>query len=178
MQGYNNLRRNNNGFGGNWSRPGFNAGAAYGQHGPDPNYYDDYQDQTPQQVPDERVFVTGRAGADAYPLPRGVNRMVLWDNDYDRFYIKGYDNNGRPRVLGDFDFQQHVEPEAATPQIDLSAYATKADIAQMIEDSMKKVSQNQPNMGKFVTMKYLDQALSELSVGNGGRIVRNNESNA
>ena len=107
-----------------------------------------------------------------------MNRIVLWDNDYDRFYIKGYDNNGRPRVLGDFDFQPHVEPETATPQIDLSAYATKADIANMIEDSMKKISQNQPNMGKFVTMKYLDQALSELSVGNGGRIVRNNESNA
>lgn len=178
MQGYNNLRRNNNGFGGNWSRPGGNAGAAYGAYGSDGGYYADYRDQPAQQIPDDRVFVTGRAGADAYPLPHGVNLMVLWDNDTDRFYIKGYDNNGRPRVMGDFDFQPHVEPEMPSQQIDLSGYATKEDIALMIEDSMKKVSQNQPNMGKFVTMKYLDQVLSELSVGNGGRIVRTNESNA
>ncbi len=83
--------------------------------------YGQYQQQQPVQ-PDERIFVTGRAGADAHQLPPGVNMQILWDNDEDRFYIKGYDNNGRPRVLADNDFQPHVEEEHGRADIDMSAY--------------------------------------------------------
>lgn len=123
-------------------------------------------------------YVSGRAGADAYQLPNGVNSAILFDNDADRYYIKGYDNNGRPRVLEDNDYQPHVEPEpqAVQANIDLTPYATKDDIQKMITDALANISV--PNVSNFVTRKDFNKALSELSVGNGGRIVRNNEQNA
>ena len=96
-----------------------------------------------------------------------------------RFYIKTYDNNGRPRVMEDNDFSPHVDPEPTisnTPQIDLSPYATKADLEQMFNNAMKNIQV--PNLANYVTQNDLDRALSGLSVGNGGRIVRANESNA
>lgn len=127
--------------------PGVNVNASWGGYS-----------QAPQQSSDGRVYVNGRAGADAYPLPMGVNFMILWDTDARRFYIKGYDNNGMPRVLEDNDYGPHSEPEPAPQQnVDLSSYATKEDIKRMRDD--------------------FDSILSQLAVGNGGRIVRMNESN-
>jgi len=114
--------------------------------------------QAPQQSSDGKVYVSGRAGADAYPLPMGVNYMILWDTESNRFYEKGYDNNGIPRVLADNDYGPHTEPEPVhQPNVDMSSYATKDDIQKMRKD--------------------FDRILSELAVGNGGRIVRMNESN-
>lgn len=175
MQGYNNLSGGYQPRRVGMNNP--NPGNGY----PNNPAYVDYgmgQDNSyPQGMSnDERIFVSGRAGADAFPLPRGVTRVILWDNDEDRFYIKGYDNNGRPRVLEDNDFQPHVEPEPAMPQIDLSNYPTKDDMARMISDAFNNISF--PNMTGYVTQKELNQALSGLSVGNGGRIVRSNEPDA
>lgn len=114
--------------------------------------------QAPQQSSDGRVYVNGRAGADAYPLPMGVNFMILWDTDAHRFYVKGYDNNGMPRVLEDNDYGPHIDPEPMQQtSVDTSSFATKEDIKRMRED--------------------FDSILSQLAVGNGGRIVRLNESN-
>lgn len=114
--------------------------------------------QAPQQSSDGKVYVSGRAGADAYPLPMGVNYMILWDTESNRFYEKGYDNNGIPRVLADNDYGPHTEPEPVhQSNVDMSGYATKDDIQKMRND--------------------FDRILSELAVGNGGRIVRMNESN-
>ena len=176
MQGYDNLRPRPGYFENN-SGNGNNFGNAYGNNGYGNNGYGNPNFQNPQPGFDERVYVTGRAGADAYQLPRGVNRQVLWDNDDDRFYIKGYDNNGRQRVLGDFDFQEHVEPEPVNySNIDLTPYATKDDIKKMIGEALSNAYST--NLAGYVTKDYLDHALSELSVGNGGRVVRNNESNA
>ena len=130
----------------------------------------------PQQSSDGRVYVNGRAGADAYPLPNGINLMILWDTESCRFFVKGYDNNGMPRVLEDNDFAPHIEPESAQqPSVDMSAYATKEDIKAMISQAIGNISR--PNMSSYVTQKEFDKVLSELSVGNGGRIVRVNESN-
>lgn len=144
--------------------------------------YQPLQNQSQQQANDHYVYtdyVSGRAGADAYQMPPNVNKVWLFDNDTNRFYIKSYDNNGRPRVMEDNDFAPHVEPEPASnqiPQIDLSPYATKADLEQMFSNAMKNVQL--PNLANYVTQNDLDKALSGLSVGNGGRIVRVNESNA
>lgn len=127
--------------------PAVNVNAGWGSY-----------NQAPQQSSDGRVYVNGRAGADAYPLPMGVNFMILWDTDARRFYIKGYDNNGMPRVLEDNDYGPHTEPEPVPQQnVDMSSYATKEDIQKMRND--------------------FDSILSQLAVGNGGRIVRMNESN-
>jgi len=138
---------------------------------PNPSYT-----QTPQRSSDGRVYVNGRAGADAYPLPNGINIMTLWDTDSKRFYVKGYDNNGMPRVLEDNDYGPHVQQEQQqSNNVDLSAYATKDDIQNMISEAFNRFSV--PNLNRFVTKNDFDKALSELSVGNGGRIVRANESN-
>lgn len=131
--------------------------------------------QMPQMQADDRVFVAGRIGADAYQLQPGVNVQVLWDDDVDRFYIKGYDEKGRPRVLGDFDFIPHVESDYQQNSPDMSGYATKDDIRNMISEAFKK---NKANTNSFVTTEALNKALSELCVGNGGKIVRTNESDA
>lgn len=138
-----------------------------------------YPQQQPQQT-DYREFVHGRAGADAYQLKPGVNMQILWDDEVDRFYVKGYDNSGRPRVLADNDFFPHVEPEPQAANIDLSNYATKDDIRQMITEAFQQQipQMKAPDMSNYVTVQQFNQELGNLSVGNGGRIVRNNESNA
>lgn len=138
-----------------------------------------YQQQMPmmQQRPnDGRVYVNGRTGADAYPMPNGVNQITLWDTDGKRFYVKGYDNNGMPRVLEDNDYLPHVQQETTqVPQIDMSKYATKDDIKDAVSEAFKSIQF--PNMTAYVTEEYLNKRLSTLSVGNGGRIVSNDESN-
>jgi len=122
-------------------------------------------------------YVHGRAGADLYQMPPGINMVRLWDDEDNRFYVKGYDNNGRLKVLDDNDFTEHIEPEPTTPaNIDLSAYATKDDIQQMINNALSNVQI--PNSQTFVTQSQFNNALSRLAVGNGGRIVMNNEQNA
>lgn len=124
-----------------------------------------------QQRPnDGRVYVNGRTGADAYPMPNGVNQITLWDTDGKRFYVKGYDNNGMPRVLEDNDYIPHVQPEAApTQHVDMSKYATKDDIKAAVMEAFQSV--------QYVTEEHLNKRLSGLSVGNGGRIVSTDESN-
>lgn len=147
------------------------------------NNYNQPQGPQMQQVPqmqqsqaqaDDRVFVAGRLGADAYQLQPGVNVQVLWDDDTDRFYIKGYDEKGRPRVLGDFDFQPHVESDSLQVGPDMSQYATKDDIKNMISEALKKNKNN----GNYVTMDFFNKTLSGLCVGNGGKVVRSDESDA
>lgn len=144
--------------------------------------YNGYQNPQPTPVRDNhwiyRDYVTGRAGAEAYQMPNGVNEVLLFDNDTDRMFVKGYDNNGRPRILEDSDISTHIDPEPSPiqPSVDLSHYATKEDIQKMINDAIGGLSQT--NLASYVTQTELTKALSELSVGNGGRIVRNNEPNA
>lgn len=167
--------------------PGINNYSNYGAYGNIGNAWNNgwngYQQPQPtmqqqQPVPaDYREFVHGRAGAEAYQLKPGVTMQVLWDDETDRFYVKGYDNNGRPRVLADNDFQSHIEPEPAQQsQLDLSAYATKDDIKQMITEALEGV--HVPNLSGYVTQGQFNKALNELTLGQGGRIVRSNESNA
>jgi len=132
--------------------------------------------QVPQQSADGRVYVNGRAGADAYPIPQNMNVITLWDTESKRFYVKGYDNNGMPRVLEDNDYSAHVEPEKVQQSsIDTSTFATKDDIKAAISEAFSNLQI--PSMAGYVTRQEFDQGLSELTLGNGGRIVRNNDAN-
>ena len=163
---------NNAGTNNNW-----NVGFNNGNTGYNNGWNQGMQSNVPQQdYP--MIYVHGRAGADAFQMPNGVNRVILWDDEVDRFYIKGYDNTGRPRVLADNDFGPHVEPNIPENQngIDLSQYATKEDIKALMNEAVGSIKL--PNLSCYVTVSDLNKALSELSVGNGGRIVRTNESNA
>lgn len=133
-------------------------------------------------------YVHGKAAADIYRLPPGVNSGILWDDENNRYFVKKYDDNGIPRVMVDNDFIPHVEPEPqSTANIDLSNYATKDDIQKIVSEAFaanmasyqQQIQQmGAPDMSNYVTMQQFNQGLNSLSVGNGGRIVRNDESNA
>ncbi len=167
MQGYNNY----NGYG---NRIGRVNNSGYGMN-PYGGGYNGYSPEPPRV--DNHIYVTGRAGAEAYQLPPGVNVVELWDTNEDRLYIKGYDESGRPRILHDKDLVDHVEPVAQPNiQADMSAYATKDDIRTMINEALKNLKG--PNLSGYVTQKDLNKALSELCLGSGGRVVRSNEHNA
>ena len=132
--------------------------------------------QVPQQSSDGRVYVNGRAGADAYPIPQNMNVITLWDTESKRFFVKGYDNNGMPRVLEDNDYGPHTEPEKAQQvPVDTSSFATKDDIKAAIAEAFSNV--HIPSMAGYVTKQEFDKGLSELMLGNGGRIVRSNDAN-
>jgi len=186
MQGYSNYN-NQNGFGGanvnrnyagvngvtpmNVGNNVWNNGWGY-----QPNNYNQGFNQVPMQQVGQggRIYVTGRAGADAFQMPQGVTEVILWDDDERRFYIKGYDEKGRPRVLEDNDYQGHIDSEPAQRNIDMSNYATKDDIKNLMSEVNKKGKT--PNMNGYVTVEDLNKALSELCVGSGGKVVRSGES--
>lgn len=159
MQGYNNGYNN-----------GYNAQP--NQIGMRNNIYNSYGQQ---QAIVGKLYVNGRAGADAYPMPMGVNEIVLWDSESPRFYLKGYDNNGIPRVLEDNDYTPHIQPEVlANGEIDLSKYATKDDIKAMIAEAFSNAVV--PSMSGYVTRQEMENEFSGLCLGEGGRIVRSNVS--
>lgn len=112
-----------------------------------------YYQQKPQEQ--QNYYVHGIEGANAFQMPPGANRVTLWDEDKDQFFVKGYDNNGIPRVLAWKDYCDHVaEPEPVqqpVPQVDLSKYVTVDDFNKMV---------------------------GELIIGANGRIVRQNEHDA
>lgn len=118
------------------------------------------------------IYVHGRAGAEAFQLSPGVVRQILWDDETDRFYVKALDEMGRPRIVADKDFTDHVEPIAPqaseASSIDFSVYPTKRDL----EEFLSKF-----DVSNYLTKADFDKALGQLSLGVGGRIVRN-ESNA
>ena len=119
-----------------------------------PNFYQQQRYISPY----EPQYVTGIQGANAFQLPPGVQQMILWDTDNDSFYIKKLDEMGRPKVVAWKDFTDHVEP---TPQVqqNQSGYLTTADIQSLLSN--------------FMTKDDFEKALGELSVGERGRIVRN-----
>ena len=113
------------------------------------------------------VYVHGREGANAYQLPPGVTKQLLWDDEVNRFYIKAIDEYGRPKIVADNDFFPHVEePKNNAPgsNVDMSDYPTRHDI----EEFLSKF-----DTSKFLTKKDLDDALNNLVLGAQGRIVRN-----
>lgn len=122
-----------------------------------------------------RIYVTGRAGADAFQMPPGITEVILWDDDEPRFYIKGYDEKGRPRVLEDNDYQDHVDQDVMQGGVDMSAYATKEDIKSVVADAIKRIKI--PNLSGYATVDELNKALSELCVGSGGKVIRSGDSN-
>ena len=142
------------------------------------NIYNPYQPYQPiqpmmryQPNPYEPQYVTGIEGANAYQMPPGVSQMILWDTDSDCFYIKKLDEIGRPRVVAWRDFSDHIIPapenqngSEVQQSVDMSVYPTKKDLEDMLEKY---------NMTNYLTKDEFEKALSQLCVGERGRIVRN-----
>lgn len=110
------------------------------------------QPQTVQNGSNGLPYVHGIEGAHAFPMPQGVNRIILWDDTVDSFFIKGYDDMGKPKVLAWNDFFPHVEE--------------------------KTESVESGDSSEYVTKEYFEKVLRELKIGDKGRIVRSNEHDA
>ena len=123
-----------------------------------------YQYQNPNNG---MVYVHGSEGANAHQLPPGVSKQTLWDDTVNSFYVKGYDSDGIPRILAWNDYGPHVQEEKSSipKDIDMSQYPTKEDMKEMLASI---------DTSKFVTKDDLDKIIGELSVGDKGRIVRDN----
>lgn len=105
-------------------------------YGVSPGYgqirYDPYGGYTPQPQM-ALIYVHGIDGANAYQMPPGVTKVILWDDEVDSFYIKALDDMGRPKVIAWKDFVDHVIPQAPEqPVADTSMYITKADLKQYL----------------------------------------------
>lgn len=163
MPVYNNLSGQNNNFSNNAWGNGYDAGnTAWGPTMPQPG-------QNVQQRPmstDTRIFVNGRAGAEAFSMPQGVHTIELWDSNGGRIYVKSYDNNGFPRVTEDYDLVKHVEP-------DPPEYATKEDIRAMIEEFFS--GHSIPNMNNYVTRSEMNKEISRVASGGNRKGTRNDD---
>lgn len=103
---------------------------------------------TQQQVPQQQVqairaeWVQGEAGARSYDRLRPNEKIFLFDSENSCFYVKILDAEGKPLPLKVYEYQER--PEYTVPQtpeqpaIDMSAYATKAEIEQMINAEVEK----------------------------------------
>ena len=115
-------------------------------------YYNPYQNQyyaqqlaqayTPVQVPQSNVapvqqnnngliWVQGETGAKSYLVAPNTT-VLLMDSESQRFYLKSSDASGMPLPLRTFEYTEKAQnaPQAASSSqsIDLSSYATKAEL--------------------------------------------------
>ena len=152
-----------------------NFGVGYNNYGI-PQYSVPLPSQLPSFYPNQSQnqqmkYVHGIEGANAYQMAPGETEVLLWDDEKDSFYVKKLDQMGRPKVVAWKDFTDHVEPEqnqevSEASNIDLNKYLTKDDLHEIL----KKLG-----LTDILTKADLDKALSELSVGTGGKVVRGNE---
>lgn len=96
------------------------------------------------------IWVQGEAGAKSYLVAPGQT-VWLMDSENLVFYIKSTDQSGMPLPLRIFDYTerngaQNIPTAAAnTPNIDMSAYATRAELAELEEKIASLTSQKKTN---------------------------------
>ena len=115
-----------------------------------PGYFNGMNTGYPKPMEYPMIYVNGIEGANAYQMPFGVTKQILWDAELDSFYVKVVDEMGRPKVIAWKDFVDHVVPEQP---------ATKTEASGV-------------DMSQYLTKSDLDKILEELTIGEHGRIVR------
>ena len=123
------------------------------------NYYgtrypNDYQTAMPmqpvqpvqqpmQQLQQGFVWVQGEAGAKAYPVAAGGS-VLLMDSEAPVLYMKSTDVNGRPLPIETYDLVKRVDVVQEPPkqisakEIDLSEYAKRSDIEELVKEYVNK----------------------------------------
>lgn len=137
-----------------------------------PQTYYQVQPQVQQNHQQRLIYVHGIEGANAYQLPPGVTQETLWDDTDDCFYVKGYDETGRPKIIAWNDYKPHVveQPKSASASnADMSKYATKDDVNALLETMTSS---------PYVTKDELYKVIGSLRIGEQGRIVSSNEHDA
>lgn len=110
--------------------------------------YQNYQNfQNGRQRMIFHAFVQGIEAAKAFQVPYGYDTAILWDTEKDLFYVKRIDQMGRPYIEKTCHYED-VQPDPEVPAV------------QNIDTT------------QFITKEYFDQVLSQLIVGEKGRVVR------
>lgn len=102
------------------------------------NYRPQMMQPAPQTANVNWISVNGIAGARDHIVQPGQTAWMM-DNNEPIFYVKDVDNMGRAN-LRTFRFEE-IQPGAQqpqTPQIDMSNFATKEDIAKL-ESQLQKI---------------------------------------
>lgn len=100
------------------------------------NYYQPQQNQQPQQ--DERIWVQGEAGANAYLM--APNSFVrLWDSTAQVFYEKRSDASGRP-YMETFDYSKHIVKDKEEEN-----FSARFDAIEMRLKALEEVKHEQSN---------------------------------
>lgn len=131
-----------------------------------PTYYNPYANINPgmwqapvssmpqmpmQQVPRTMEWVTGKAGAQAYPMPNGFppnQWLPLWDDQDTMIYLKSWNQMGAANPLYEIRYSVAETPMNVLPESrsgdsgpDMSQYVTKDDFEQL-RNEIRKLNQN------------------------------------
>ena len=87
-------------------------------------------------------WVSGKAGADAYPMPSGQAPeipVVLWDSTDKKIFLKSWNSMGMPNPLQelDYDIKERTNPALLPASIsgaEASNYVTKEDLNKLKEE--------------------------------------------
>ena len=126
-----------------------------------PQYYNPYQQQQFNQMQQAQQsmnnngngikWVQGEAGVKSAYVKPGESDLFM-DSEENCFYIKSVDASGMPLPLRIFDYKERTAqqplPQVAQPeqpQIDLSAYVTRDEIMQIIQNELNnRIPVSQP----------------------------------
>ena len=100
------------------------------------------QAQQPQTNQNGLIWVQGEAGAKSYMVAPNATVMLM-DSETQRFYLKSSDASGMPLPLRVFEYTETTKSGAAAPAVDLSTYATRAEL-EAFRDEVKDILQNVP----------------------------------
>lgn len=100
--------------------------------------------QAPQQNQNGLIWVQGETGAKSYLVAPNTTVMLM-DSETQRFYLKSSDASGMPLPLRIFEYKEMTKSaaEPSAPPMDLSTYATKADL-QAFRDEINGILQAVP----------------------------------
>lgn len=96
-----------------------------------------------QQAQSGINWVQGIDAAKAYIVAAG-NSVLLLDSETQCFYIKSTDANGMPQPLRIFDYTERAAD--ATAHVSHETYATKDEVAELLERVKKLESRRKPKM--------------------------------
>lgn len=115
-----------------WNSPYFNNYNPYSYIPYNQPYY------TPEPRQETSIpFVQGIEAAKAYQVAAG-SKVILFDSEDQRFYVKQTDANGVPQPMMIFDYVQHKDPEPKKEEVDFSQFVTKDDLEKIIADLKPK----------------------------------------
>ena len=124
------------------------------------NYYNPYQSQYFTQMAQQQnnqgsiIWIQGEQAAKSYMVAPNTT-VLLMDSESQRFYLKSSDASGMPLPLRVFEYTEKAQnapnKPVETQPMDLSAYATKAELDALKSEIEGLLKPKQPVKKKEVT---------------------------